>query len=78
MRPNNHSKAPDDWPARDDWSALPGRVVELHEAGRVVDRGTVETSTSDGRILWLAFDGANPRRLWENIPGRHVRIVAPP
>lgn len=76
IRPDSHSKAPGAWLPEDDWSVLAGRVIEIHEAGRVIDKGTVETTTADGRILWLAFDGANPRRLWEKTPGRHAKIMA--
>ncbi|WP_427118124.1 hypothetical protein [Pseudarthrobacter scleromae] len=73
----SHPSALSAWLPEDDWSVLAGSVVEIHEAGRVIDRGRVEATTADGGILWLAFDGAASRRLWENVSGRYVRIVAP-
>ena len=57
----------------DDWAALIGLEVEVYERGRILDRGCVEAVAVDGRILWLSQSGAHTRRLWENVPGRHVR-----
>jgi len=63
------------WQPVDDWTGLKGRVIEVHEQGQIIDRGAVDSVTADGLILWLAFDGALPRRLVEKLPGRYVRVL---
>lgn len=70
-----HEALPSFWPTADDWTTLVGLNVEIHERGRVVDRGRVEATTADGRILWLAQEGPSTRRLWEAVPERYVRIT---
>ncbi|MDR6417704.1 hypothetical protein [Pseudarthrobacter sulfonivorans] len=59
----------------EDWTLLDGRDIEICEQGQVTDRGRVDAITKDGTILWLAQDGARPRRLIEQIPGRSVTDV---
>jgi hypothetical protein len=63
------------WQPPDDWSLLDGLHVEIHERGRIIDRGRVEVTTEDGRTLWLALDGVSPRRLVEKLPGTYIRII---
>lgn len=69
------SHLPGFWRPVDNWAELAGQNIEIHERGTIVDRGQVEVTTADGDILWLSQQGAVPRRLWEQSPGRHVRIV---
>jgi hypothetical protein len=71
----NPSQLPDSWTGVPDWTRLAGEKIEIHDGGKLVDRGYVETTTGDGQILWLAQDGADPRRIWERRPGRYARIV---
>ncbi|TQJ66228.1 hypothetical protein FBY31_0227 [Arthrobacter sp. SLBN-100] len=63
------------WQPVDDWTTLLGANVEVYEGWRIVDRGRVEAVTEDGRILWLAQEGASTRRLWETAPGRFVKLA---
>lgn len=69
------SHRPVPWTVVDDWTRLAGEKIEIHEGGKLLDRGYVETTTGDGQILWLAQDGAIPRRIWERTPGRYARIM---
>jgi hypothetical protein len=72
------SRPPDSWNPVNDWTSLAGKKIELHERRRLVDRGRVEVTTGDGQILWLAQEGADPRRLWERLPGRSAKVVPEP
>lgn len=67
---------PSSWHPIDNWNMLEGRDVEIYCRDRIVDRGTVESVTADGRILWLSLDGATSRRLIEKLPGTYVRHSA--
>ena len=60
----------------EDWTLLEGRDIEIYDHGEAADRGRVDAITQDGRILWLAQDGARPRRLIEKLPGRAVTVLA--
>lgn len=42
--------------------------------GEEVRRGIVDAVTPDDQILWLAGDGAEPRRLFERTDGLKVWI----
>lgn len=59
----------------DDWTKLIGHGVEIHERGRIVDQGRIDDAMKDGSILWIAQQGANPRRLWEMLPERYLRVL---
>lgn len=61
------------WLPEDDWTVLVGRWVEIHDRGRLADRGLVDCVTSDGTILWLHQDGATPRRIIERGPDISIR-----
>lgn len=61
-------------PPADDWTLTEGLMIDIHEWGKFVDRGTVEAVTKDGCILWLAQEGTRPRRLVEKLPGTELRI----
>ena len=70
---------PDDyipWRPADDWTLLIGQHIEVHNNGQLIDRGEVEAATADGHIMWLALEGASPRRLIEKLPGTHLRTAA--
>ncbi|MFB8369729.1 hypothetical protein ACFC25_10235 [Pseudarthrobacter sp. NPDC055928] len=60
------------------WSTLVGREITVKQGGRLLDQGRVEEATSDGRLLWLMQDGANHRRIIEDLPGRSVCIPRDP
>ncbi|MGO4246061.1 hypothetical protein AB4Y87_02520 [Paenarthrobacter sp. RAF54_2] len=70
-----HSEAAVFWQPVDDWTDLKGEKIEVHERGRVIDKGTVDAVTANGLVLWLAFDGPFPRRLVEKLHGRYVRVL---
>lgn len=55
-------------------SVLVGLVVEILEDGSIIDRGRVDATTADGAIIWLAQEGAIPRRLWEMFPPRTIKV----
>jgi hypothetical protein len=63
------------WVIATDWTGLRGRNVEVYERGEYADRGKVDTVTSDGRILWLSFQGNIPRRIVEKLPQTTIRIM---
>ncbi|BCW44693.1 hypothetical protein [Arthrobacter sp. StoSoilB5] len=54
------------------WQSLVGRHVLIVRNGAVVRSGTVDDVTVDDEALWLARDGAEPRRLIEKIDGYEV------
>lgn len=60
----------------DDWKVLQGELVEIfHPDGELLDVGQVDAVTKDGGVLWLAFEGAASRRLFERAAGVDVWIV---
>ena len=52
---------------------LVGEWVDVWADGRRVDSGRVDAVMPDGSILWLAADGATPRRIIEPTSRVHVR-----
>jgi len=62
------------WRPVDDWTTARGRRVEIYVKATFIDSGTVEDVTSDGHILWLGYEGASPRRLYENLPTTYLRL----
>jgi hypothetical protein len=54
---------------QDRWHPLTGQEVIITRQGEVVGHGTVEAVTVDDQILWLAGEGAHPRRLYERSAG---------
>jgi hypothetical protein len=66
------------WQLVDDWTQLEGLNVEIYADECVLDRGSVEITTADGAILWLALEGADSRRLIEKLPDIHVRLLVDP
>lgn len=54
---------------RDDWPGLDGHVVEVWRLGEHVTTGTVEQTSEDGSVLWLAAEGAVTRRLFDKKSG---------
>ena len=78
----NQTKDPGDavqpdagWVIATDWTGVRGRNVEVYEHGEFVDRGKVDTVTSDGHILWLSFQGNIPRRIIEKLPETTIRVL---
>lgn len=69
MAPQEAESSPAPYPVRgiaiDDWTALVGTQVEIWNGSNVIDRGTVDAVTIDGKILWLRHEGAATRRLVE-------------
>lgn len=77
---NNERPAPllgSTWQAVDDWTLVAGLEVAVHDSDKMVDRGTVETVTRDGAVLWLKQEGPVLRRAVENIPGRNLQVLIP-
>lgn len=59
----------------DDWISLPGSLVELRQAGRTVRKGLVDAATTDGKIVWIAQDGALERMLVDKTVGFEIWIA---
>jgi transcription elongation GreA/GreB family factor len=60
-----------------DWKVLTGSEVEVRLHGRTVRRGTVDAATADSRLLWLAADGNESRRLIDKSEGYEVLVEHP-
>ncbi|MGC7153044.1 hypothetical protein DM794_03215 [Paenarthrobacter ureafaciens] len=73
--PGNAVQANEGWVIATDWTGVRGLNVEVYEHGEFEDRGKVDAVTSDGRILWLSFQGNIPRRIIEKLPGTTVRVM---
>lgn len=57
-------------------SLLIGQDIEIHDYyARIIDSGHVEEATKDGSILWLAMEGALPRRLIEMKSEWQIRVL---
>lgn len=57
---------------QDDWLPLIGETVQIRQYGRFIRTGTVDAVTGDAKILWLAADGVNQRRLISKADGFEV------
>jgi hypothetical protein len=57
-----------------DWLPVVGQLVEIRRGDQVVREGIVDGVTTDGGILWLAADGAQPRSMFERSEGFSVWI----
>jgi hypothetical protein len=55
-----------------EWLALVGEVVEIRLHNALVRRGTVDSVTPDGQILWVATEGADARSMFERSRGYSV------
>jgi hypothetical protein len=62
----------------DDWPGLKGAKVEIWNGSKLIDRGTVDDVTADGKILWLQQEGAITRRLVEKSTNSPTRIFSVP
>ncbi|WP_347109365.1 hypothetical protein AAHB33_01895 [Paenarthrobacter sp. S56] len=54
---------------RNDWAQLTGHVVEVWLKGDRVMTGVVEQAAADDSVLWIAADGADPRKLFDQSTG---------
>jgi hypothetical protein len=64
------------WTREEEWLLLRDADVEIRRANSVtVDSGRVEAVTADGRILWLALEGASPRRLYDKATGVEAWVL---
>lgn len=61
-------------PADDPGAPLIGQDIEIYDHEQIIDSGQVEDATKDGRILWLAMEGAQPRRLIEVKSEWQIRV----
>lgn len=61
-------------PADDLAVPLIGRDIEIHDHAQIIDSGHVEDATKDGRVLWLAMEGVQPRRLIELKSEWHISL----
>lgn len=57
---------------RDDWQNLVGHVVEVWRLGDHILTGTVEQTTEDGSVLWIAADGAETRKMFDRCSGYRI------
>lgn len=57
---------------RHDWAQLTGHVVEVWLKDDRIMSGVVEQAAADDSVLWLAADGAEPRRLFDKSTGYQV------
>lgn len=61
------------WLPAEDWTLLKGLEIEIYDDGKLIDCGSVEIVSADGRLLWLRQDGAMERRIIEKLPDLCVR-----
>lgn len=61
-----------------DWCSVKGQSVEVRQLGEYVRSGTVEAVTEDNSILWIAFDGAHRRIMYERAEGHTLWTPSPP
>ncbi|MFJ4210819.1 hypothetical protein ACIPY2_20385 [Paenarthrobacter sp. NPDC089675] len=59
---------------RCDWAQLTGRVVEVWFKGDRVMTGVVEQAAADDSVLWIAADGADPRKLFDQSTGYQMWV----
>jgi hypothetical protein len=57
---------------RDDWSQLVGRTVEVWLGSDLVTTGVVDQATSDDRVVWIAAQGIQRRKLYDKLTGYEV------
>jgi hypothetical protein len=55
-----------------EWRPEPGAYVEIRRGGGIVCSGTVDVTSSDSRRVWLAADGNESRRLFDEGEGYEV------
>lgn len=56
------------------WTLLVGRSVQVWRGNDIVDQGTVDAVTSDGRVMWLTQMGAIERRMVTKERGTGLRV----
>jgi nucleoid-associated protein YgaU len=57
-----------------EWLPLAGEFVEVRLDEQLIRSGWVDAVTSDGEILWIAAQGAEPRTMFERSQCFTVRI----
>lgn len=60
--------------ACDDWTLLLGAKVEVRRGKRTVRVGFVDDVMPDSSAIWIAFDGVQPRALYDAGSGYEVWV----
>jgi hypothetical protein len=58
----------------DDWTVLLGAKVEVRRGRAVVRIGFVDDVMADSSAIWLAYDGVQPRAMYDPGSGYEVWI----